>query len=196
VTNASRRRGSPRAARLVADLLNPFTVFTALYALVAFAEEGTGRALLLVAVESLAAGLVALYVFVLRRRKRVGDFWISQRVQRLVPALVLLAAFGGLLLALYLLAAPPVLFRLALSMGLAAAAVAAVTLAWKASAHAAVAGHAAAAGLLALGPLLGLPFLVALPLVTWSRVASGAHTVAQVLAGAFLGAAFTVAFLP
>jgi len=108
---------------------------------------------------------------------------------------VLLASFGGLLLTLYLLAAPPALFRLTLSMGLAAAAIAAVTLAWKASAHAAVAGNAAAAGLLALGPLLGLPFLLALPLVAWSRVASGAHTAAQVLAGAFLGAAFAVAFL-
>ncbi len=177
------------AAIFLADALNPFSVFTALYALVAFSEANPAWAALYVAVELAAASLVAFYVFALRRGRRVGDFWLSARSERLVPALFLLSAFAGLLIALYLLDAPETLFQVTLSMGLAAASVAALTLFWKASAHAAVAGHAAAAGLLVLGPI-GLVFALVLPVVLGARVASGAHTLPQVLAGAAVGAAF------
>jgi hypothetical protein len=183
-----------RAAHLLTNLLNPFFVFTTLYALVAFSTASVSEATLYVFVELAAAGLVAGYVFVLRRRRRVGDFWISTRAERLVPALVLLSAFVALLGALTLLGAPEVLVETTLSMGIASAAVAAMTLLWKASAHAAVAGHAAAAGLLILGPV-GLVFIPVLPAVLWSRVAEGAHTPAQALAGAGVGAAFAAAFL-
>jgi hypothetical protein len=182
------------SARLVTNVLNPFVIFTALYILVAFARARAGGAVLYVALELLAAAVVAGYVLLMRRRKRVGDFWISARAERLVPAVVLLAAFVALLAALALSGAPRDLFMLALSMGLASAAVAAVTLFWKASAHCAVAGHAAVAGLLLLGPP-GLVFLLALPAVVWSRVTLTAHTVPQVLAGAGIGAAFALLVL-
>ena len=76
-------------------------------------------------------------------------------------------------------------------MGLASAAVALITLLWKASAHCTVAGHAAAAGLLLLGPW-GLVFLSILPLVIWSRIVTGAHTPLQTLAGAAIGAGFAM----
>jgi hypothetical protein len=184
-----------RAARLLTNGLNPFFVFTALYALVAYAESaGMLRATLYVAVEFAAAAFVAGYVFLLQRRRRVGDFWISARRQRLVPALVLLTTFAALLGSLALLGAPGTLVGTTLSMGLASATVAATTLFWKASAHSAVAGHAAATGLLVLG-LPGLLFALVLPAVLWSRVAIEAHTPAQVLAGAGIGVAFAVAFL-
>lgn len=182
-------------ARLLTNALNPFFVFTALYALVAFSETSTtSRAILFVGAELAAAACVAGYVSLLRRRRRVGDFWISARAERLAPALVLLAAFSALLISLALLGVPEALFLTTLSMGLGAATVAAVTSLWKASAHSAVAGHAAAAGLLVLGPL-GLIFVPVLPAVLWSRVASGAHTPAQVLAGSGVGVSFAFLFL-
>lgn len=183
-----------RAARLVTDALNPFLIFTALFAAAAFAHASPGRALLFVAVELIAAGAVAGYVLVMRRRSRVSGFWISNRAERLIPAVVLLGAFVGLLLALYLLDAPASVFRTTLSMGLAAATVAAITLFWKASAHCAVAGHAAIVGPLLLGPA-GLVFTLALPLVAWSRVDLEAHSLLQTLAGAGIGAAFALVFL-
>src|SRR5918998_1761603 len=108
--------------------------------------------------------------------------------------LILLGAFAVLLGALALLGAPEDLLLTTLSMGLGTAAVAAVTSIWKASAHSTVAGHATAAGLLVLGAL-GLVFVPVLLAVLWSRVASGAHTPAQVLAGAGVGAAFALLFL-
>jgi hypothetical protein len=181
-------------ARAFTNALNPFVIFTALFALVAFAEGGAYRGVLYLAVELAAAAAVAGYVLFMRRRSRVGDFWISARAERLTPAVFLLAAFVALLAALVLLDAPQDLSLLTLSMGLASAVVAGITLLWKASAHCTVAGHAVAAGLLLLGPL-GLVFLLVLPLVVWSRVILKAHTLSQTLAGAAVGAGFAVLFL-
>jgi membrane-associated phospholipid phosphatase len=181
-------------ARAITNVLNPFVVFTTLYSLVAFSEVDAFRALLYVVLELLAAAAVAGYVVFMRRYSRVGDFWISARAERLMPALFLLAAFVALLGALALLDAPENLFLLTLSMGLASASVALVTLYFKASAHCTVAGHAAAAGLLLLA-VPGLVFLLVLPTVIWARVALGAHTVSETLAGAVMGAGFAVLFL-
>jgi membrane-associated phospholipid phosphatase len=181
-------------ARVLTNALNPFFIFTALFALAAFTEAGVYRGVLYLAVELTAAAAVAGYVHFMRGRSRVGDFWISARAERLTPAVFLLAAFVALLGALVLLDAPQNLTLLILSMGLASAAVAGITLLWKASAHCTVAGHAVAAGLLLLGPL-GLVFLLVLPLVVWSRVILKAHTLSQTLAGAAVGAGCAVLFL-
>jgi hypothetical protein len=181
-------------AHTLTNVLNPFAIFTALYALVAFSDVDASRALLYVALELLAAAAVAGYVLLMRRYSRVGDFWISARAERLTPALSLLAAFVALLATLALLDAPQDLLLLTLSMGLASASVALVTLFFKASAHCTVAGHAAAASLLLLGPL-GLIFSLVLPLVIWARISLGAHTVLETLVGAVIGAVFALLFL-
>lgn len=181
-------------ARVLTNVLNPFAIFTALFLFVALAESATWQALLYTGVELLAAATVAGYVLFMRRRSRVGDFWISAQAERLTPALFLLTAFVALLGALTLLGAPGNLFLLTLSMGLSSAAVAAVTLFFKASAHCTVAGHAATAGFLLLGSL-GTIFAIALPLVIWARVTLGAHTALEALAGAAIGATFAFLFL-
>ncbi len=185
---------TPGLARAVTNALNPFVIFTSLYALVAFSDAEAGGAVLYVALELLAAAVVAGYVLLMRRRRKVGDFWISARAERLVPALVLLSTFVGLLVALTFFDAPRDLFLLTLSMGLASAAVAAITLFWKASAHCTVAGHAALVGPLVLGSA-GFVFVLVLPLVIWARVTPTAHTVSQALAGAAMGAVFALPFL-
>ncbi|MBV9453028.1 MAG: hypothetical protein JOZ19_02715 [Rubrobacter sp.] len=183
-------------ARFLTNALNPFFVFTTLYTLVAFSSQTSAlRSTLYVGAELVAAAFVVGYILLLRMRRRIGDFWISVRAERLIPALVLLSTFAALLGALVFLGAPGVLFRTTLSMGLTSAAVAAVTLIWKTSAHSAAAGNAAVVGLLVLG-CPGLLFsLVVLPLILWSRVAAAAHTLPQTLAGAGVGAAFALLFL-
>ncbi len=185
---------SETAARALTNLLNPFVLFTLLFAALAFSETGFARGLGYIVLELLAAVLVAGYVFLMRRRKKVGEFWIPARAERLIPAIFLLASFAGLLFALYALAAPANLFFLTLSMGLASGAVAVATIFWKASAHCAVAGHAAVAGLLLFGAAGGV-FLLVLLAVMWARVHLGAHTASQTLAGAFIGAALALLFL-
>lgn len=181
-------------AHTISNVLNPFVIFTGLYALVAFGEAGLYGAALYLGLELLAAGIVAGYVFSLTRRSRVGDFWISRRAERFLPALVLLAAFIALLIALRISGAPENLYDATLSMGLAAGVVAVVTLFWKASAHAAVAGHAAIAGPLLLG-VPGAVFVLVLPLVFWARVYAGAHTPLQAAAGTVVGVALALLFL-
>jgi hypothetical protein len=181
-------------ARVLTDVLNPFAIFTALFFVVALDESPFPRALVYTGVELLAALVVAGYVLFMRRRARVGDFWISARDERLTPAIFLILAFVAMLAILALLDAPTNLFLLTLSMGLASATVAVLTLFFKASAHCTVAGHGGATGLLLLGPP-GTIFLLALPLVIWARVALGAHTVPETLAGAALGAGFAFLFL-
>lgn len=176
------------------NALNPFFIFTALYTLVAFTKSTFQAAVLYISLEALAAALVAGYVLLMRRRRRVSDFWISTRAERLLPAVVLLLSFAGLLVTLFLIGAPQNLFLTTLSMGLAAGTVAAVTFFWKASAHSAVAGHAAAAGVLLLGPA-GIIFVLLLPLVAWSRVTLDAHTLAQTVVGTGVGLAFALLFL-
>ena len=181
-------------ARVLTNVLNPFVIFTALFMFVALSESAVPRALLYTGAELLSAAAVAGYVLFMRRRARVGDFWISARAERLTPALFLLAAFVILLGALWSLGAPGDLFLLTLSMGLASATVALITLFFKASAHCTVAGHAATAGLLLLGPL-GWIFSIALPLVVWARASPGAHTLPETLVGAAVGAGFAILFL-
>ncbi len=181
-------------ARVLTDALNPFAIFTALFLAVALAESPLPRALLYTGVELLAAAAVAGYVLLMRRRTRVGDFWITARAERLAPALFLISAFVVLLAILAFLDAPDDLSLLTLSMGLASAAVALLTLFFKASAHCTVAGHAATAGLLLLGPQ-GWIFAIALPLVVWARVAPGEHMTPEALAGALVGAGFALLFL-
>ncbi len=191
---STRQAHESNLPRLLTNLLNPFFIFTALYVLVAASQSDLPGALLYTLPELIAAGLVAGYVLLMRRRARVSDFWISTRAERLLPAIVLLSAFVCLLLALALMNAPQSLFSITLSMGLAAATVAALTIFWKASAHSAVAGHAAVAGVVLLGSV-GLIFVLALPLVIWSRVVLKAHTLLQAFAGASVGAAFALTFL-
>ena len=181
-------------ARVLTDALNPFVIFTVLFFAVALAQSPLPRALLYAGVELLAAAAVAGFVLLMRRRARVGDFWISARAERLTPAVFLLSAFVALLAALFLLGAPTDLLLLTLSMGLASATVTLLTLLFKASAHCTVAGHAATAGILLLGPP-GILFLPVLPLVIWSRVALGAHTIPEALAGAVVGVGFALFFL-
>jgi|SRR5687768_14738634 len=186
---------APRTlARILTDALNPFVIFTVLFFAVALAQSPLPRALMYAGVELLAAAAVAGFVLLMRRRARVGDFWISARAERLTPAVFLLSAFVALLAALFLLGAPTDLLLLTLSMGLASATVTLLTLLFKASAHCTVAGHAATAGILLLGPP-GILFLPVLPLVIWSRVALGAHTIPEALAGAVVGVGFALFFL-
>ena len=55
------------AARFLTNALNPFFVFTALYAAAAFSEAGPPAAPGYLILELLAAGLVAGYVLLMRR---------------------------------------------------------------------------------------------------------------------------------
>src|ERR671921_23101 len=82
-------------ACVLTDVLNPFVIFTALFFGVALAQSPRERALLYAGVELLAAAAVAGFVLLMRRRSRVGDFWISARAEPHTLAETLAGAVVG-----------------------------------------------------------------------------------------------------
>ena len=138
--------------------------------------------------------LAALFVCVLPllallglvRLGKVTDHHVSNREQR---APVLLMALGSVvagLLVLQAAAAPRSVMVMVLAIIAGIIVLAAVSLFWKISGHAAAVSSAAVISVLMLGPAW-LPLLVLVPAVGWSRVVLRAHTLAQVVAGSLFG---------
>ncbi|MGC9664994.1 phosphoesterase PA-phosphatase [Planosporangium sp. 12N6] len=123
------------------------------------------------------------------RLGKITDHHIGVREQRRIP---LLFAVGSVLIGLAILAAlhaPRELIAMVVVMLVVLVGIGAVNLAWKLSAHAAVASGSATVLVLVFGPaLLATGVLVAL--IGWSRVRLRDHTAGQVVAGALLGVPF------
>ena len=130
--------------------------------------------------------LPVLVVLVALWLRYVDDIYIARREQRLVPMSLAAVSIVAGLATLGWLGAPREVVALVWAMVVGVIATLAITLTWKISFHAAVA--AGALGILALAfgqpALLGAPLL---GLIGWARVRLGAHTPAQVYAGALVG---------
>ena len=120
------------------------------------------------------------------RAGRVTDHHVSQRTQR---APVLAMAVGCVLAGLAVLAvlgAPASVLAMTVAIVAGIAFLAVVSLWWKVSGHASAIASSTTAAVLLLGPDWW-PLFLLVPLVGWSRVALGAHTLGQVVAGALVG---------
>jgi hypothetical protein len=179
-----------RLARLVTEVLAPAPVVAALLLAVAWRSAPTPAEALKWALLAAAfcSALPMLYILRGVRRGRLTDHHVRVRRQRRGPLLV---AGGSVLVGLALLAAsgaPRAVVALVGAGGAGLAVALAITLVWKISVHAAVTAGAVVVLALVFGPaLLGLAPLVALS--AWARVALEDHTLAQVVAGAAVGAA-------
>ena len=134
-----------------------------------------------------AAVLPLTYILRGVRRGRFTDHHIPEREHRRGPLLIGIASVAVGLGLLVALGAPDDVVAL-LAAGAAGLVVfTAVTLWWKMSIHAGVAAGTVAVLTAVYGPvaLLTLPLV---PLICWARVRLSAHTVAQVVAGATVGA--------
>ncbi len=200
-TTEHRRMNTPptprdRLARALTEILAPWSVAATALCLIAWhSAESPGAAIrwgLLALVFAPAAPL--LYLIRQVHRRAVTDRHVPRREQR-PPVLIASGIFMGIGVALLAaLGAPP-----ALSATLGAAVIAlgvalAVTLVWKISLHVGI----VAGAVVALVQLIGPPMLALAPLVVaiaWARVHLRAHTPAQVLAGAAIGALTTAVSL-
>jgi hypothetical protein len=134
-----------------------------------------------------SAGLPLLYVLRGVRQGRLSSHHIPERAQRRTPLLIGLASVAVGLLALVLLGAPRDVLALLAAGGVGLVVYTVVTQWWKMSIHAGVAAGTAATLTAIYGPLA----LLAVPLVLlacWARVRLSAHTTAQVITGALVGA--------
>ncbi|PPH64083.1 phosphoesterase PA-phosphatase [Rathayibacter sp. AY1D7] len=141
------------------------------------------------ALAALFVGVVPyLVIRLLMRTGRIhGDHHVPDRRERALPiALALVSIAAGLVL-LAVLGAPAAVTTFGMVTVAGLVADGAVNLVWKLSGHAAVVATCAVVVLIAYGPL---SLLISVPIVLWvlwSRVRLGAHTAAQVLAGAAVG---------
>lgn len=125
-------------------------------------------------------------LLILVRRGKVTDHHVSDRKQR---APVLLMALGCIALGLLVLSAvgaPQSVVAMVLAVVGGVAVLAAVSLFWKMSGHAAAISCSAVVAVLMLGAAWA-PLLLLVPAVGWSRVVLRAHSVAQVVAGSLFG---------
>lgn len=186
-----------RAARIASELFAPAVLVAALMLTVGWhAGETTGVSRwwgLPGAV--FAAGIPLAYVLRGVRRGKLTSHHIPEREHRLVPLLFGIASVAVGLTALFLLDAPRDVLALMAAGGAGLLIFTAVTHWWKMSIHAGVAAGTAAT----LTAVFGVVALVSVPFVVvacWARVRLSAHTKAQVIAGATVGALIAATVFP
>ncbi|MEU7902731.1 phosphoesterase PA-phosphatase [Actinoplanes sp. NPDC049118] len=142
-----------------------------------------------------AAGIPLAYVLRGVRTGRLTSHHIPEREHRRLPLLFGIGSVAVGLPALVLLGAPRDVPALMAAGGAGLLVFAAVTHWWKMSIHAGVAAGTVATLVAVYGPiaLLGAPLAL---LAGWSRVRLSAHTTAQVVAGALVGALIAATVFP
>src|SRR4051794_40802091 len=185
--------GGAPLARLVTEILAPAPTVAALVLLIAWhsaptAAEAAGWG-------ALAAFFVSVvpFLYIVRGVRRGGltDHHVGVRQQRTGPLLIGGTSMVAGLILLAVWGAPRDLIALVAVVAVGVATSLLVTLAWKVSIHAIVVTGAVTI----LVFVFGLPLLLSaplVPLVCWARIAVRAHTPAQTLAGAVLGATVAV----
>jgi hypothetical protein len=182
-------RGRRRLARVVTEVLTPANVGSIVFLIVAWHSTPT-------IVEALRWGLLTIlftialpFLFILWgvRRQRFTDHHIRLREQRpRAIAVGIGSSLAGLGL-LIKLGAPQELIALVVAMATGLIIALLITLFWKMSIHVASVAGAIVILVLVFGP----GFLILAPvvaLVGWARVELRDHTLAQVTAGAAIGA--------
>jgi membrane-associated phospholipid phosphatase len=182
-------------ARIFSTVCNPFVTAIVLYVILAhaYAKDTITFWLWLFVSAFWGAGFPMLYVFQLYWTGRISDLDMSVREEReSVFSIFVISYFLGTV-TLYAIHAPTILLATMAGYTGASFIVQSITHYWKISTHA----MGITAPLVALVVLYGqqpLPFTILIPIVGWSRVYLKAHTVAQVLAGTFLGIASVCIF--
>ena len=207
LSDGERRRRGYRVANAVSYLLNPLVLPPVAFALLDahFGARGL-EVLWTFAVSAVFFCLVPLlYILGLVRRGRAESLEVRQRERRLGPFLVSVVSYliGTVLLALVVDGpALPLIVTFAAIFPINTAVLMLITLRWKISIH--MSSLAAFVSVLLFAALTvwrdlpdGIeaaltlatvaPLALLLPLLMWARVRVGAHTTAQVIAGAAFG---------
>lgn len=191
-------RTPSRAADTVSRVLDPLVLVTAVSVLVSVASSphwwaGVGWAALVV---TFCAGIPEITLRLLVRSGRAADRQLVRRESRAVPVLVALGSVVVGVVALGLLGAPRPLVALVVTIFVGLLVIGAITRFWKASFHADVAATVAVVLAVMFGPATALVSVPLVALVSWARVRSGRHSLAQVIVGLALGVAVTGVVFP
>ncbi|MGD0554068.1 MAG: hypothetical protein ABSA93_03715 [Streptosporangiaceae bacterium] len=191
LSRAAAESGSSRLARAVTEVFSPPVLITALFLAVGWHDAGSrGLAWGLAGAGFASIGPSAVIVVGVLRG-RFTDHHLALREQRAAPltAAAVMVAAGIVVLAVT--GAPPDLVAVEAVMLGGLVITVPVTLVWKVSLHTGVAASIAAVLTIVFGAVAIAGWAVVV-LVGWSRVRLGAHTPAQVVAAAPVGAAIAV----
>ena len=190
-----RRRVLTDLARIFSTICNPFVTALSLFVIIAHEKATSVSSFWLLLFTSTIFTSIGpmLYVLWLYATDRIADLDMSVRSERerVFGIFVVFYALGTL--ALWLVHAPALMTASMAGYTAASLVTQYITRYWKISTHA----IGITAPLVVLIYLYGaepLPFLILIPLVGWSRVWLQAHSVAQVVAGAVLGASSVLLF--
>lgn len=168
----------------VSHLLEPMIVFSVLSMLAGVHADLSNYQTFLYAVFLVAGMIIPVLAFRLwlLRTKRVSDWDIKKRSQRILPLIALLLYSGVQLFMVYFIGSD-VLTRVFTMYFVWLSGMFFITLFWK------ISGHVGALTLAVLFVIqwfgaYWLPLLLTIPLLSWSRVATKHHTVGQVVCGA------------
>ncbi|MFJ6012376.1 hypothetical protein [Streptomyces sp. NPDC092952] len=194
-TDIAEASGTTGTARTVTDVFQPRNVLLVGMLGIGLAAAGHWTGLLWGFLGALCAGLVpAGYIEWERGRGTWGDRHVVDRTKRAPIFFVILGSIGAGSVVMVLGHAPTGILLAMLALWAMTVVLLAVNTVWKISVDAAVASAVVALLAAVHSPwwLLGYTMTVA---VCWSRVALRYHTVAQVIAGASLGATTATALL-
>ncbi|MBV7338576.1 phosphatase PAP2 family protein [Chloroflexi bacterium TSY] len=176
-----------KIARVVSNIGSPpvvglFAVFVSFYAAPSVRQASWGLVYIFIAIL-----IPVMYVINLVRQAKVTDFHLSARSERIGPFIVTLGA--GLVGWLTMVSANvfPTLQLVAAINVVQTTLLLLITTQWKISIHSTAITGLAVLALYVIGTN-AIPFLLSIPLVGWSRLYLKRHTMAQVMAGTFLGA--------
>lgn len=197
VRTRSRRDPGELVARTVTEALAPAVLVAVLLILVGWHAGGAGDAGRWWGLPAALFSAVIPFAYIVRgvRRGRLTDHHIAVREQRRVPLV-----FGAVsvlvgLVVLVLFDAPRELVALVVAGAVGLVVCATVTHLWKMSIHTAVASGTVVILALVYGPVWAFAALV-VGLIGWARVRLGAHTPAQVVVGAAIGATVAATVFP
>lgn len=188
-TSRTARPETNLLARILTEAFAPIVLIFVMLLIVAIHGAGLVRGTMLGLIAAVFAGGLPYAVILFRiRRGHLGNHHLTRRQERPLMLLIGIASLAAGTAILAGLHAPRELYALVVAMLTGVAIALVITLFWKISIHAASCAGSVAVLAVLFGPL-ALLGVVVVGAVCWSRVALTDHTVAQVIAGALVGAA-------
>lgn len=176
-----------RWALLISGLFSPLTIAIAAVIVAGLAINDDSVLTWIALYIALTIIPPTLYIMYLVRKGIVTDFHLNVRSERTQPFLIMTINSIAVFVIMLLAGAPKLILVVIAAAAIQLICMLLITLRWKISGHC-----TAATGLLVLSlALFGekiIPFALIIPLIAWSRIRLKRHTLAQTIAGIFLGA--------
>jgi len=176
-----------RWALVISGVFSPLTIAIAAVAIAGLAINDESVLMWISIYIALSIIPPALYIMYLVRKGTVTDFHLNVREERTQPFLLMTINTAVVFLVMLLAGAPKLILIVVAAGALQLFCMLLITLRWKISGHCTAATGLAVLALALFGENL-LPLTLLIPVIAWSRIRLNRHSLAQTVAGVFLGA--------